>query len=240
MKKNLINNQLILGLAVFFGLSSLGFLLSNGLIRFKEYERTVTVKGLSEREYPADVVNWPIAFTETGNNLDTIYKNIDKNTGKILSFLKEAGFSDPEINISKPSIIDKVAQSYGTSDTSPALRFVATQVITVYSNNVDLMRASTSKISELGKSGILFSNDEYRYREQFYFTKLNDIKPEMIEESTKMARLVGEKFAQDSNSKLGKIKTAYQGQFSISSRDADNPHIKNVRVVSTIVYYLSD
>ena len=72
------------------------------------------------------------------------------------------------------------------------------------------------------------------------FTRLNDIKPMMIEEATIEARKVAEKFAEDSNSKLGKIKTASQGLFTISPRDNNNPHIKKVRVVSTIVYYLTD
>ena len=62
----------------------------------------------------------------------------------------------------------------------------------------------------------------------------------MIEEATMQAREVALKFAKDSNSRLGKIKKASQGQFSISARDKNNPHIKKVRVVSTVEYYLSD
>ena len=62
----------------------------------------------------------------------------------------------------------------------------------------------------------------------------------MIEESTKEARAVAMKFATDSQSKLGKIKNASQGQFTINNRDFNNPHIKLIRVVSTVEYYLSD
>ena len=74
----------------------------------------------------------------------------------------------------------------------------------------------------------------------FIFSKLNDLKPEMIEEATKNARAVAEKFAEDSKSRLGKIKSASQGQFSVEDRDSSTPHIKQVRVVSTVEYYLSD
>ena len=71
-------------------------------------------------------------------------------------------------------------------------------------------------------------------------TKLNEIKPSMIEEATSNARAVAQKFAQDSNSKLGKIKKASQGQFEVASRDKNSDHIKNIRIVSTIEYYLAD
>jgi hypothetical protein len=97
-----------------------------------------------------------------------------------------------------------------------------------------------SSLSELGKNGIVFSGEDYQAKTEYLFTKLNDVKPEMIEEATRNAREVASKFASDSNSSLGKIKKASQGQFSIEDRDKNNPHIKKVRVVSTVEYYLSD
>jgi hypothetical protein len=96
------------------------------------------------------------------------------------------------------------------------------------------------KLVELGKQGIAISGENYESKTVFLFTKLNDIKPVMIEEATKNARTVAEKFAQDSKSKLGRIRSASQGQFSIDDRDSNTPFIKKVRVVSTIQYYLSD
>ena len=95
-------------------------------------------------------------------------------------------------------------------------------------------------LSELGKKGIAFSNTNYQSQTEYIFSRLNEVKPEMIEEATRKAREVAEKFASDSQSTLGKIKRASQGQFSISARDKNNPQIKKVRVVSTVEYYLSD
>ena len=80
----------------------------------------------------------------------------------------------------------------------------------------------------------------YQTQTEFIFTKLNDIKPEMIEEATKNAKEVAEKFARDSNSTLGKIKRASQGQFSIGNRDNNTAYLKKVGVVSTIEFYLSE
>ena len=97
-----------------------------------------------------------------------------------------------------------------------------------------------SNLSQLGKQGIVFTGGNHQSQTEYVFTRLNEIKPEMIEEATTKAREVALKFAEDSNSKLGKIKRASQGQFSINARDKNNPHIKRVRVVSTVEYYLSD
>ena len=95
-------------------------------------------------------------------------------------------------------------------------------------------------LSKLGKRGIVFTGGNYQNQIEYLFTRLNEIKPEMIEEATQNARQVAHKFATDSQSKLGKIKTASQGQFSINPRDKNTPHIKKIRVVSTVAYYLSD
>ncbi len=232
-------NFVILGIGIIIGLASLGFLLRNAVITYKEYERTVTVKGLAEQEHLADVVIWPIQFTEANNQLADIYLDLERSEQKVKDFLIENGVSEEEISVSTPFVTDKSAQQYGGTD-NPEYRYVANQTVTVYSENVLQVREIMNKLAELGKQGVALTGNEYQVRTEYLFNSLNDIKPEMIEESTKEARKVAQKFAEDSNSELGKIKTAYQGQFSISSRDNNNPHIKNVRVVSTVVYYLSD
>ena len=81
------NNSIVFGICLIIGLSSLGYLLGDAAIRFKEYERTVTVKGLSEREYQADIVIWPIQFSAASNHLEEMYSSIDGSTEKIKSFL---------------------------------------------------------------------------------------------------------------------------------------------------------
>ncbi len=122
----------------------------------------------------------------------------------------------------------------------PQYRYLATQTITVFSTQVDAVRQAISQIGRLGKQGIVFNQDPYYNSVVYSFTKLNDVKPDMIEEATKNAREVAEKFAKDSHSTLGKIRNASQGQFTIYERDSNTPHIKIVRVVSTVQYYLSD
>jgi len=232
-------SALVLGVFIFLGLATLGYLLGNAAIKFKEYERTVTVKGLSEREYEADIVIWPIQFTEASNNLGELYGSIERSTEKIRAFLEEAGISQEEITFSIPSITDKSAQQYG-NQAKAEFRYTAIQTVTAYSKNIKSVRSVMGTLSELGKQGIVFSGGNYQSTTEYLFTRLNEAKPGMIEEATRKAREVAEKFASDSKSTLGKIRKASQGQFSINARDKNNPHIKKVRVVSTVEYYLSD
>ncbi|MFD2229389.1 SIMPL domain-containing protein [Alkalimarinus sediminis] len=229
----------ILGAFIFVGLASLGYLLAGAAIEYKQYDRSVTVKGLSEREFKADIVIWPIQFTAASNDLESLYSAIEANTSKIQQFLGKNGISNEEITFSSPSITDKSAQQYG-GNAKPEFRYTAMQTVTVYSKNIDAVIAVMGTLSALGKQGIVFSGGNYQSQTEYLFTRLNEVKPEMIEEATRKAREVATKFALDSDSQLGKIKKASQGQFSISSRDKNNPHIKKLRVVSTVEYYLSD
>ncbi len=232
-------NAFILGASLFFGLSTLGYLLGNAAIQFKQYDRSVTVKGLSEQEYNANVVIWPIEFSTAASDLDHLYQLIDANTSKIKNVLNQNGISEQEVTFEPPAINDKSFHQY-SNNPRPEFRYTALQTITVYSKNVDTVRSAINKMSALGKQGIVFSSNNYESKIEYIFTNLNEVKPPMIEEATRQAREVAVKFAMDSQSELGKIKKASQGQFSISARDKNNPHIKKVRVVSTVQYYLSD
>ncbi len=239
MREDSPKNFLILGLCLVAGLTLLGYLLGSSAIRFKEYERTVSVKGLSERELPADIAIWPIQFTCADNDLAALYDCLESDTRRILEFLRSSGFSDAEVTVSTPAIVDKLAQQYGGGERLE-IRYTAGQTVTVYSEKIDAVRSTMNKLVELGKGGIVFSGGNYENKTEFLFTRLNEVKPGMIEEATRQAREVAEKFARDSASRLGKIKNAQQGQFTIADRDRNTPHIKKIRVVSTVEYYLSD
>jgi len=239
MKTSKTSGSLVLGICLVLGLSALGYLLGDAAIRFKAYERTVTVKGLSEHEYPADIVIWPVQYTTVSNDLADLYAGLEKSAGQIRAYLLSAGVEDDEISLSVPLITDRAAQQWG--DPRPSeFRYLASQTLTVYSGNVEDVRKTMGGLVDLGKQGIVFSGDAYQNQVEYLFTRLNDIKPAMIEEATTAAREIGLKFANDSNSRLGKIRKASQGQFSIEPRDTNNPQIKKIRVVSTVEYYLSD
>jgi len=239
MQRSRVIEAMVLGVLLFAGLAVLGYLLGTSAVRIKQFERTVTVKGLAEQEVPANIAVWPIYFTAADNDLVALYATLQRDTQKIVRFLASSGFDESEISVSAPSITDKMAQQYGNAE-QIQLRYTAVQVITVYTSKPDAVRSAMNKLVELGKQGIVFSGGGYQGTTQYLFTKLNDLKPRMVEEATREARAVAEKFAHDSDSRLGKIKNAQQGQFTITDRDSSTPYIKNVRVVSTVEYYLSD
>ena len=216
-----------------------GTFVKNSLDRFTDKERVVTVKGLSEREVPADKVIWPLIYKELGNDPADIYQRIEKKNATVMDFLKKHGLTDNEISVNPPQVKDRFADSW--SQENILNRYVASSVIIVNSTQVDLVRNIMQKQAELMKIGIALISEDYgNNMVKYEFTGLNEIKPEMVEESTKNARATAEKFAKDSDSELGKIRRATQGQFSITNRDNNTPHIKNVRVVSTIDYYIRD
>jgi len=238
-----MNNKTIglaaLGLLVACGLALLGFQLARGLVAFKALERTVTVKGLAEREVDADIAIWPITFSEAANDLGALFVTIERHNALVVAFLEGKGFTREDISIAPPTVVDRQAQGYNAGDRLQ-FRYSAQSTVTVYTRSVDQVRASMNQLVELGKQGIALGGTGYQAQTEFIFTRLNDIKPAMIEEATRNAREVAAKFAADSDSRLGKIKTALQGQFSITDRDRSTPYIKKVRVVSTVVYYLAD
>lgn len=226
-------------LIVALGLFSLGNSIRIGMGDIQENNRVVNVKGLAEMEVAANKVTWPLNYKMIGNNLTSLYDDMQKKNQTILGFLKEKGIQEDEMSVSAPEIIDLKAERYGNNNDSP-FRYNVTSVITVTSEKVELVRNLIREQGELLKRGVAISAGDYRYNVEYEFTKLNDIKPQMIEQATKNARESAEKFAKDSESELGKIRFANQGQFSITDRDANTPHIKKVRVVTSITYSLKD
>lgn len=217
----------------------MGMFIWKGFDRMAEGNRTVSVKGLAEMEVPADKVTWPLMYKSLGNNLNTIYNDIKQSNATIVNFLKSKGLEEKEISINAPEIIDMQAERYSSNQTSP-YRYNVTEVITVTSNKVDVVRGIINEQAELLKHGVAITSGDYNYRVSYEYTGLNGIKPKMIEEATKNARSAAEKFAKDSESSLGVIIRANQGQFTIEDRDGNTPYIKKVRVVSTIDYSLEN
>lgn len=230
--------RLVSALVLAAGVAAGGYFAGEGLLKARQLDRSVTVKGLAEQEHPANIAIWPIRFVRPANALQDLVTALEADAQRVRTFLLEHGFDESELTINPPAIVDKQANSYG--DSNARFRYAGTGLISVYTTKVDAVRNTKSLLSDLGKQGITLNADEYQSRVEYIFTGLNDVKPSMVEEATRNARSVAEKFAADSASTLGKIKTARQGQFSIVDRDSNTPHIKKVRVVSTLEYYLAD
>lgn len=233
-----MTNKVIIASAVLaVGLLALGLCIRGGLKSFNDSQRIVEVRGLSEREVPADQVTWPISFKLTGNELPAVYAQISSTNNVIVEFLRANGIAEKDISVSAPQVNDLSADRYNSQPIP--FNYSVTSVVTVSSSQVDKVRQLINRQGELLQKGIPISTD-YSNPITYKFTGLNSIKPEMIAEATKNAREAAEKFANDSESKIGKIKEARQGQFEVNDRDNYTPYIKTVRVVTKLVYYLED
>lgn len=235
MNKLGIHHSLILGICIAIAGMSIGL----GFYKGRATDRYVTVKGLAEREVNADLAIWPITFKVADNDLTALQRGIDSGRDAIKTFLLESGFTEDEISFSAPSIIDTEAQQYSNRNESK-YRYIAEATVTTRTGRVGQVRKTMEESRKLIGKGVVLSAKSWENPTEFLFTDLNEIKPEMIEEATKNAREVAEKFAQDSGSKVGKIRHASQGYFSISDRDRNSPEVKQVRVVTTVQYYLVD
>lgn len=231
-------SKIVSAVIIAIGVALVGLFIKQGIDNFSYRDRIVTVRGLAEREVKANSVTWPVVYQCAANDLSAIYSDITSKSNAIVKFLKDNGVQDSEIEVIAPSISDNQANNY--INTLPLNRYSVDGVIVVTSENVDLVTSLIKRQSELLRQGVAVVSGGWENRISYSYTDLNSIKPEMIAEATANARQAAKKFADDSESKLGKIKTASQGQFTIEDRDSYTPYLKNVRVVSTITYYLED
>jgi len=231
---------IIFGVLLFSGLSIAGVCIGRGMYKSRTHDRYVTVKGLAEREVEPDLAIWPITFSVTGDSLNNINREIDKNRTVIISFLIKNGFDSSMISHSPPKITDTKAERYYGEKVTHQYRYIAHTTVTLRTQEVKNAKNAMEKAGDLVSSGVAISEQNWNNSTEFIFTNLNGIKPEMIEEATQNARETAQKFAQDSGSKIGKIRNASQGFFSISDRDRNSPDYKKIRVVTTIEYYLID
>ena len=211
-------------------------ILAVGLANIITPERSVTVRGLAEREVDADLAVWNMSFSMGENSLESMQKSILEKTEVIKKYLIKHGLEESDFTVKPAAITDNSLNSY-MDQTKITYKFVAQQTILVRSGKIEAVKSAYADSLELVSAGIAVSQD-YDSKVSYEFTKLNDIKPEMIAEATKNARTAAEQFAHDSNSKVGKIKKATQGLFTIEDAAVGLEDKKSVRVVNTVEYLL--
>jgi hypothetical protein len=240
MKHSSIASAAILGLFVGGGIALAGVHLGLSLKESRRPQRTVSVRGLAEREVPADLAVWPITFVETGNDLAALDASLTRKRRIIAEFLAAAGFGAADLSHSSPSIVDQHAREYGDGRSRPEFRYLGKATVTLRSGNVQQVKKAMEQSGSLVGKGIVVLAGEWGSRTQYFFKGLNAVKPAMIEEATRNARAAAEKFAADSGSTLGKIKSASQGLFEITDLDESTPERKQVRVVTSVEFFLAD
>ena len=251
MENKPLTKPIILGASILIGLCLLGFFIFKGLKTFSDKDRIVTVKGLAEMNITATAASISLSFPISGDNLQEIIKQTDSKKNALINYLKSVGYQQSDIQISNIDINDR--QKYyenewqGNQQVKVKIdRYIITQTLSVQSKDI---KATEDKASKM-KLDLVSKDLTSTITTNYSFPELNAIKPKLIAESTKNARVAGEQFANDSQATLGKIKTASQGQITIAGKyqfdeegaaETDKPkepYIQKARVVSTIVFFL--
>ena len=232
-----IRSFLVLGLSLMLGLAIFGFQIGRAVKSGREFDRYLSVKGLSEREVKANLALWPIQFSVAAEDLGTLKQAMETSRALVLSFLQERGIDSKEIAQGLPVVSDREDERIQAN--RPALaRYRGVVTLVVRSTNVDVVKKVIQGSDALLAKGVTLAGDGSGNRIEFIFNAVNDIKPDMIKEATANARTSAEKFAQDSQSKVGRIRKATQGVLEIEDRDAASPEWKALRVVTTVDFFL--
>ena len=251
MENNQFQKPLIYSLSLFLGLTILGYFIFKGFKTFSDKDRIVTVKGLAEMNMKANGSSISIRFSFSGDELQDVIKATEKKKKAILTFLKKSGYASKDLFVTDLSVTDyeKYYENQWVEGKEVQVkidRYVISQNIEINFKQVEKTESNASKITLDLVSNGLTSHVSTSYT----FPELNTIKPRLIAASTKNARISGEQFANDSQAKLGKIKTASQGQISIAgdynysdenggnNEVPEEPYMHKARVVSTIVFFL--
>ncbi|MBQ7192115.1 MAG: SIMPL domain-containing protein [Paludibacteraceae bacterium] len=228
------NNQFMAAAVIGLGLVLSAWILSGGLTKIAFKDRSVTVKGLATADVKADYAVFPIDYKVLSNDLVALQNESDRVMKVIKATLIAKGFEANDISEGKVTVNDQWTDYY--SERRPEMHYSLEASIVVSTEKVDLVAENLNLTSELLSKGIIVSINQWSI--DYQYNGLSDLKPQMIEEATRNARAVAKKFAEDSKSKLGGIRRANQGQFSVES-DEYQPWIKHVRVVTTVDYFLN-
>jgi hypothetical protein len=245
---------LVCALLLSIGILGAGYSIGKAVYLVKKMSRSVTVKGLAEKDVKSDLGIWEINYKEIGNDLIQLDQGIQKDEQVVIAFLKQQGFVDAEIDRTQFKVEDRMANIYSqANDTSKQPRFVITAGVRVRSEKVDLIQKTVQILDKVLQQGVplAFDASSLSPNPSFYYTKLDQIRAGMLAEATKSAYVIAKQFAQDSDSKLAGIQRANQGVFQIMSRDTSTMSAdwssnqsalgsidKKVRLVTTIDYQL--
>lgn len=247
---------LALGLCLMLGLVLGGWVLGSEIKAMKMADRYVTVKGLVERTVKSDRAIWAVSFKTAGDDLSSVFAKSEADKSTVLTFFADQGIGADEVSTGQIRVADKQTQEYGGPQIKGS-RYIVTQTVTVSSNDVDKLSRAGGKTADLVRAGVVLAGSQNGQQDRivYKFSGLNALKPDMITEATRNARASADRFAADSGSQVGSIRSANQGVFSIAANEpgnaglaldegggndgqADASIMKKVRVVSTIDYYL--
>lgn len=244
-----VKAAIIVGCCLIVGLTAAGYFVGRGTARFKSEVRTVTVKGLVEREVNADEAVWTLSLRRAGDDLGEAHRRISKDRDAVLAFLREQAFTDNEITRQPIRTVDKLAREFGQPQATERFRFLVTGAIVVRTAKVEQVQKSLGATEELLKAGVILDGEREgsAANPRYLLSKFNELRPQLLAAATKNARSIAQQFAADSGVSVGKIHSANQGSIQIFGSDGNDESghysptstpVKKIRVVSTFEFEL--
>lgn len=236
------------------GIFGAGFCIGKAFYLSKLLNSSVTVKGLTERDVKSDLGIWEIDYREIGGNLTDLNQRLEQDQKRVTDFLTSHGFTQRELDVQPIKLEDRIANGYQTTNPiSPDQRYVVSGGIRVRSGNVNLIQQTNQQLGALLQMGVplAFDISGLTPNPSFYYTVLDTIRPSMLADATRSARMIALQFAKDSGTELGAMQSANQGVFQIMARDTSTLSAdwnstqsalgsidKKIRLVTTINYRL--
>ncbi len=222
------------------GMAAGGYFVGQTMYNAKVAINTAEAKGLAERRVEADLAYWRVRYTVSGKtrqDIPRLYEQSEVAQQKIVELLLENGFDETEL---EPGVIDYAYREFRDEDQRLVEeKHLLIGSISVETNQVQRVSEVRAKLNQLIAQGLDIKNDAPTY----HFTKLNEIKPDMLKEATRNARIAANEFAANAGVEVGGIRSARQGSFNVrdvGEEYGDTKKIKkDVRVVTNITFFLT-
>lgn len=210
--------------AIIIGISIIGTaaVLSNGFKNRNKALDQIDVTGLGKKDFVSDLIVWTGSFTRKSLDLKSAYAQLNDDQKKIRDYLLGKGVKESELVVSAVEINKEYDYHYDNEgrSTSTFNGYRLTQRVTIESNDVDKIESISREVTELINTGVEF----YSETPQYYYTKLAELKIEMIASATEDARVRAEKIAQNAGAKLGDLKSAKMGVFQIIAQNSSEDY----------------
>jgi len=211
--------------AIIFGLSivAAAYLLGHAFMNRNKVDGTISVTGLGKADFTSDLIVWEGSFSKESLNLQQAYSDLEKDKKIISEYLLTKGITTKELVFNAVNSRNNTRAKYspdGKYIGEEFLGYVLTQPLQIDSNNVENVEKISREITELLNKGIQFYSQAPRY----YYTKLADLKVEMISKATSDAKIRAEMIAENSGGELGDLISAKMGIFQITGQNSNEDY----------------
>ncbi|NNK74230.1 MAG: SIMPL domain-containing protein [Flavobacteriaceae bacterium] len=211
--------------AIIFGLAIVGssFILGNAVINRNKQAGTIAVTGLGQTNFTSDLIVWEARFTRVDRDLKQAYADLERDKKAIQDYLKAKGILDSVVVFNAVSTQKNMKQNYSSTGQYMGEEFTGytlSQSVQIDSKAVQQVEKISREVTELLNKGIQL----YSLSPRYYYTKLDDLKIEMISRATENARLRAERIATNSGARLGNLLTAKMGIFQITGQNSNEDY----------------